>query len=824
MAQEQPPQPTKKQILERIAEMERQNQEYMRALEAELGPTGGPSVIPPKPTPKASPESAPRTPEEAEVQKEIENMSEEDRERLGWGLSVIGYRVEKMKDDLLAGALAGWAKKADKKGTLGRFVNELRNTFVRDAEDAQKKGMAIQKGEDKSKWRQAKNIGLLSGNVLKYGRFVYDTASLFRGLNIANPFRYVMITGQLAARGAEAGKEARFKSDKLLEKTQIEDAEKAAEEAWRIYEGAGGGASAGPEGGGRGASAEALKDAYLREMPEDIQKRLENPTTALNFIQHITRGEILIRLERLQKKIDKTSTGTEKQKLLESWKKELMDYDRMITQYGTVDQLAMLGRNVQLTAKGFVLGMQLQTGYKLLTNVPRLWEHLSHILSHHGTHEAIVSTGGAKVLPHETPIKTPASAHTPETTTTPTTTPEPSATPEHTPPPTETPAAAPETTPTPTHTPIPIHTPTPEHIETPAPSIPEAPSNPLEAKVDLSSRGFTQTIFDLKHKLIEQYGTPDKMPANVKTFYETPSTKLSQEYGFWDTEKGTSGMGYHGEKLSLDADGHLKLEHLGGNSETIDTEHKFGGKMFTPEKTAPAPKVPETSVHETAPAPAAPAVEHVTPPTTPTEKDWQKFHGDHTLSHVSSESDADKISKLHTTIYQAYPDPGNNPRIPEQSGNAAYYAPYNQPQFNQYGMPMGGMHGAEHFIGLTPEQDNFLHHHMDFVDKNPFHLTGKQLLGLYKLNDSNLHKVFSHNEYGMELWNNLKDAKVGELIKTKNPDPNDRLLAYIQGLHKITKLSPKGMIIGKPETTEHYIARALQWAAKHNKLNLIKVE
>jgi len=26
-------------------------------------------------------------------------------------------------------------------------------------------------------------------------------------------------------------------------------------------------------------------------------------------------------------------------------------------------------------------------------------------------------------------------------------------------------------------------------------------------------------------------------------------------------------MGYHGEKLSLDADGHLKLEHLGGNSE-----------------------------------------------------------------------------------------------------------------------------------------------------------------------------------------------------------------------------------------------------------------
>jgi hypothetical protein len=374
-------------------------------------------------------EDVPKTPEEKKIVAEIKNLPEEDRERLSWGLNRIGYNVEKMKDDFFAKALAGAAKKADKKGTFGRFVNELRETFVRDAKEAEKKGLAIQKGESKGKIVQARNLGLLTGNVLKYGRFVYDTASLFRGLNIANPFRYVMLSGQLAARGAEAGKEARFKNDRLLEKTQIKDAKVAAEEAWRIYENAGGkvgdvveenGILKYEDGGVTNVSAEALKNAYLKETPRDIQERLKDPTTALNFVQQITRKQIEIRLNRLQKKIDfigykwdsnaiskrdgKEGAYTqrlspeqkevEKQKLLEGWKKELMDYDRMITQYGTVDQVAMWAKNAQVTAKGIVYGMQAQTLYKSVTNIPKLWEHLSHMLSSHG--EALpATTGGA---------------------------------------------------------------------------------------------------------------------------------------------------------------------------------------------------------------------------------------------------------------------------------------------------------------------------------------------------------------------------------------------------------------------------------------------
>ncbi len=190
----------------------------------------------------------------------------------------------------------------DKKGTVGRFVNELKNSFVRDAAEAEKKGLDIQEGRNKGKFRQLGNVGLLSGNVLKYGRIVADVC----GASIADPFRYAMMGGMITARAAEAGKEARFKSDALLEKTQIKDADEAAEEAWRIYDKAGG--SATTEGGGMGATAETIKNAYLRQMPKDIQERLEeDPGVALNFMQKMMRKQIELSLRNLGTKIREIS-------------------------------------------------------------------------------------------------------------------------------------------------------------------------------------------------------------------------------------------------------------------------------------------------------------------------------------------------------------------------------------------------------------------------------------------------------------------------------------------------------------------------------------
>jgi hypothetical protein len=49
-------------------------------------------------------------------------------------------------------------------------------------------------------------------------------------------------------------------------------------------------------------------------------------------------------------------------------------------------------------------------------------------------------------------------------------------------------------------------------------------------------------------------------------------------------------------------------------------------------------------------------------------------------------------------------------------------------------------------------------------------------------------------------------------------------MSYIQKLHNITKVPPRGGVIRQAETAEHYIARALQWAAKIGKLSQAKLE
>lgn len=128
-------------------------------------------------------------------------------------------------------------------------------------------------------------------------------------------------------------------------------------------------------------------------------------------------------------------------------------------------------------------------------------------------------------------------------------------------------------------------------------NVPEVPP----VKVELSSRGFIQTFDDLKGKLKAQYPDSAKMPKGVKEFIDKPSTKLAEDYGFYDAKKGLSGMGMKGEQLTIDSKGNLSLEHLKGKSpEIIDTtDHKFnniGGRMF-------APKVPVPEAHNVADLP-----------------------------------------------------------------------------------------------------------------------------------------------------------------------------------------------------------------------------
>ena len=154
--------------------------------------------------------------------------------------------------------------------------------------------------------------------------------------------------------------------------------------------------------------------------------------------------------------------------------------------------------------------------------------------------------------------------------------------------------------------------PTPLKSPVPIELTPKVSESVNVAEVELNKLGFIKTFQELKAELKLKYPNPDAtdVPTGVKHFLTTPSTKLAQEYGFWNTKAGTSGMGLKGEHLAVDAEGHLKLEHLAGKpTEVIDTSaNKFdtlhADKMHIFKAPVPhevvAPKVAEHVASDTA--------------------------------------------------------------------------------------------------------------------------------------------------------------------------------------------------------------------------------
>jgi LPS O-antigen subunit length determinant protein (WzzB/FepE family) len=114
-----------------------------------------------------------------------------------------------------------------------------------------------------------------------------------------------MMGGMAATRMAEAGKEARLKNTKVIEKTRIEEADRAAEEAWRIYE------SAQQKEGAQNASSQAIKEAYLRALPKDLLERVtREPGVATGMMQRAIRWDSAWAIKRLNKKIEKIENSS----------------------------------------------------------------------------------------------------------------------------------------------------------------------------------------------------------------------------------------------------------------------------------------------------------------------------------------------------------------------------------------------------------------------------------------------------------------------------------------------------------------------------------
>jgi hypothetical protein len=338
----------------------------------------------------------PDTQEKQVIEAEVEKLSAGEKEKLGWGLSTIGYRVEKMKNDFFAQVIGKSTEKLDKQKTLGKFCQELKKSFERDSREAEKKVLAIKSEEGKKFWSQIGNAGKLTSNVLKYGRIVADVT----GASIANPFRYAMMFGMATARVAEVGKEVSMQT--IDEQNRIQDADKAAGEAWALYEKAGGGFDS--EGKASGANVKNIGRMYSFLLTPELIEKLKNPTTSLSFVKKATTWFVESRLLKLDEKLEEIAHNTELdmqekqkqcEKLLDRWKKELGNYERMITQYGTVDEIAFGMWAFQKGSKLAVLGLQIETA---VISVEKLFEHL-HLLGSHVSMEKPAIGLSAKINP-----------------------------------------------------------------------------------------------------------------------------------------------------------------------------------------------------------------------------------------------------------------------------------------------------------------------------------------------------------------------------------------------------------------------------------------
>ncbi len=317
--------------------------------------------------------------EKAEIKNELKEMPSEKREKIGFGLNNMGFFVQERKNNFFAKVFESAAKKFDKKSTMGRWLESFSDDYQKDTQKAREKMERIEKGEK----HRFGNVVSLGGNILRYGRVVTDIV----GYTMGSPFRYVMMAGMFFSRGAEAAKEARLKNEEVIEKTRVHDIDQAADEAWAIY---GQAQSEAVEAGKRKASKEDLEKAYRQNVPEDLLKRLEKgaePGTASGILQKIIRKDVEMSVNGIEKKIKKIEANKElsakerkleREKILSKYSRHLNDLDRMVSQYGTVDALAMGARYTKAAAKGVVGAVMVETGGLLFR---QLWNHLPDIIS-----------------------------------------------------------------------------------------------------------------------------------------------------------------------------------------------------------------------------------------------------------------------------------------------------------------------------------------------------------------------------------------------------------------------------------------------------------
>ncbi len=134
--------------------------------------------------------------------------------------------------------------------------------------------------------------------------------------------------------------------------------------------------------------------------------------------------------------------------------------------------------------------------------------------------------------------------------------------------------------------------------------IPDVPDHPIDIKdmvkdlpqkdlpdavhpveVPVSSKGFIDTIHNLKEGVIKQYGNIDNVPDELKrNILDHSDVELAKSLHMYDPGNNLSGVGYKGETIGLDSSGNVVYHHLDGRSDVLlDTKtglaQHFNGPM-----------------------------------------------------------------------------------------------------------------------------------------------------------------------------------------------------------------------------------------------------
>ena len=282
-------------------------------------------------------------------------------------------------------------------------------------------------------------------------------------------------------------------------------------------------------------------------------------------------------------------------------------------------------------------------------------------------------------------------------------------------------------------------------------------------------KGGIQGILDLKAQIKSQYLDISKAPQSVQDFMNTDATKEAIKLGLYDPNNtNESALIREGLVLKFDEHGNLLFGKPDASGH-IPVLEKTNLKMIDTDKGAPEPIIP--------PKPTAEELKAI----------------------------------LEAKYPKAVPTPDASiPHVPEMFKEL--FDPKTGKVVEYQGPAEGNTEHGE-VLPIPSGKDNLLlQSHPEFVIKNPFGLSGAQLLKTFEIHQKNINYILPHDT--TENWSDVGQLKAKDFLKAdaieqgRNMGP---IVSYMQRLRAESGLKPEGGLFGiGGEKTEHYMARALQ--------------